>query len=135
MLAAAVGFALYTADAVSFGRAGDGYALTASFASLEGVREGSEVRLAGVAVGRVAEITLDPESYRAAAVLDIEDGLRIPDDSTFAVASEGLLGGNHISIEPGSSAFHLEPGDAVAETRGADGLLTRLLSTIGGDFE
>ena len=44
---------------------GDSYELTASFRSVDGITVGTDVRLAGVKVGRVTSMALNPETYRA----------------------------------------------------------------------
>ncbi len=117
-------------------RGSDSYPLHASFRSLDGVSVGTEVRLAGVRVGSVTDMRLNPETYRADATLSLRKSVRIPDDSAAAVASEGLLGGNFVELSPGASFDYLEPGGEIVDTQGSVSLISLLLkfvSASGGD--
>lgn len=136
VLAAAIGFAVYAGQIAGFSAGGDDrYTLTASFRSLEGVGVGSDVRLAGVTVGTVEQVTLNPETYRADMRVAVQQAVPIPDDSAIVVSSEGLLGGNFIEIVPGGSPFHFEPGDEITDTQGAVSLVSLLLKFVSGETE
>ncbi|MCC6000159.1 MAG: outer membrane lipid asymmetry maintenance protein MlaD [Pararhodobacter sp.] len=114
--------------------AAQGYTLTASFRSAEGVRPGTEVRLAGVRVGTVTELRLDPDSFRAEVALRVDQAVRLPADSTLSVSSEGLLGGTFMEILPGGMPFDLEPGDSFQDTQSAVSLIQLMLRfATGGD--
>ncbi|MBU2962456.1 outer membrane lipid asymmetry maintenance protein MlaD [Citreicella sp. C3M06] len=132
VLAAAIAFGAYAITTTGFSMGGDGYPLTASFRSLEGVSVGSDVRLAGVKVGTVSEIALNPETYRADMSLTMERGVQVPDDSAILISSEGLLGGNFVEISPGGSMFYLEAGDEIVDTQGSVSLISLLLKYVGG---
>ncbi|MDH4385746.1 MAG: outer membrane lipid asymmetry maintenance protein MlaD [Caulobacter sp.] len=97
----------------------DGYGLTASFGQVGGLREGDEVRVAGVKVGRVERIALQPETYMAVAELEIAPQTRLPRDSTARVTSDGLLGGAYVAIEPGADTAMLKAGGEIENTQGA----------------
>ncbi|MCT4553061.1 MAG: outer membrane lipid asymmetry maintenance protein MlaD [Pelagimonas sp.] len=135
VLAAALAFGLYAVQSTGFQLQSTGYELSASFRSLEGVNVGTDVRLAGVKVGTVTDITLNPDTYRADTVVQIRDGILIPDDSAIVVASEGLLGGNFVEISPGGSPFYYEAGDEVLDTQGAVSLISLLLKFVSGGGE
>ena len=96
VLAAAIAFGVYAGQATGYGANSQGYPLSASFRSLEGVGVGTDVRLAGVKIGSVTDVTLNPETYRADTVVTVVNGIEIPDDSAIIVSSEGLLGGNFV---------------------------------------
>src|SRR5690554_8122573 len=96
VLAVAVGFLLYAGQITGLSSPSTGYALTASFRSLEGVGVGTDVRLAGVKVGSVTGVTLNPDTFRADTVFTVLNGIQIPDDSAVVISSEGLLGGNFV---------------------------------------
>jgi phospholipid/cholesterol/gamma-HCH transport system substrate-binding protein len=133
VLAAAIGFAVFAVQGAGTRLSEPpGYALTGSFRSAEGVRPGTEVRLAGVRVGLVTGMDLDPESFRAQVRIRIDERLRLPADSTLAVASEGLLGGVFLEILPGGLPFDLEPGSAFEDTQSAVGLVQLLLRAFAG---
>lgn len=132
VLAAALAFGAYTVQSTGFALGSQGYPLTASFRSAEGINVGTDVRLAGVKVGTVTGITLNPETYRADTTVTLRDSVQVPDDSIIAVASEGLLGGNYVEISPGGSLFYYEAGEEILDTQGSVSLLNLLLSYIGG---
>ncbi|MBN2906972.1 MAG: outer membrane lipid asymmetry maintenance protein MlaD [Rhodobacteraceae bacterium] len=128
VLALAFGFLLYATNVTGAGGGGAGqYELTASFRSAEGVSVGTDVRLAGVKVGTVTALDLNPQTYRADARFSLDDAIALPDDSAALIASEGLLGGTFVEIVPGGSPFDLEPGGEVLDTQGAVSLVTLLL--------
>ncbi|MFN4100250.1 MAG: outer membrane lipid asymmetry maintenance protein MlaD [Pararhodobacter sp.] len=109
-----------------------GYPLNATFRSAEGVRPGTEVRLAGVRIGSVTGLSLDPQSFRAQVTVSVSQGLELPADSTIQVASEGLLGGTFIEILPGGELDNLQPGDTFRDTQSAVSLVTLLLRAFTG---
>ncbi|MEL6980679.1 MAG: MlaD family protein, partial [Pseudomonadota bacterium] len=99
VLAAAAAFALFAASS-SGATIGESYRINAVFDSATGVSVGTDVRIAGVKVGRVAAIELDTQTYRAKTVLALRDGVELPIDSLAKIDSEGLLGGSFIALEP-----------------------------------
>lgn len=131
VVAAAVGFLVYAGQASGRG-AGASYPLTARFASVEGVSVGTDVRLAGIRVGSVTGLELDPLSYQALATFTVTRGLEIPEDSDVKVASEGLLGGSFIEITPGASEFMIAEGGEVQNTQSSVSLLNLLMRFAGG---
>ncbi|MBE9639410.1 outer membrane lipid asymmetry maintenance protein MlaD [Salipiger mangrovisoli] len=136
VLAGAVAFGAYAVSATAFSAGGNkGYPLSASFRSLEGITVGSDVRLAGVKVGSVSEIRLNPETYRADMTLKVQEGVQLPDDSSIVISSEGLLGGNFVEISPGGSPFYYGPGDEVLDTQGSVSLISLLLKYVAGGSE
>lgn len=132
VLAAALGFVVY-AGQVSGYTAGGQYDLRASFRSAQGVSVGTDVRLAGVKVGTVSALDLNPETFFAEAVFSVDDRLQVPDDSTVLISQEGLLGGNFVELQPGGSPINLAPGDEILDTQGAVSLITLLLRAVGGE--
>jgi len=135
VLALAIGFGVYATQVAGLSGGTAGYPLTASFRSAEGIQAGTDVRLAGVRIGSVTDVDLNPETYRAVTTFTVQDGLEIPDDSAVLVSSEGLLGGNFLEISPGGSAFFLAPGDEVLDTQGAVSLISLLLKYVSGGSE
>ncbi|MEP2641418.1 outer membrane lipid asymmetry maintenance protein MlaD [Roseobacter sp.] len=135
VLAAAIGFAVYAAQVADLSGTSRTYPLEASFRSLEGVSVGTDVRLAGVRVGTVAAVDLNPETYRADTTVAVQRGIEVPDDSAIVISSEGLLGGNFVEIVPGGSPFYFEPGDTITDTQGAVSLVSLLLKFVSGSSE
>lgn len=127
VIATAAGFLLY-AGQVSGRQAGNGsYPLTAEFRSVEGISVGTDVRLAGIRVGAVTALELDPATFQARATFTVNGGLTIPEDSDVKIASEGLLGGSFLEITPGASEFMLEPGAEIVNTQSSVDLLNLLM--------
>lgn len=133
VLVAAGAFLAYAAQATGFSRGGDAIDLTASFRSVEGVTIGTDVRMAGVKIGAVTAMALNPETYRAETTLTLDSAVPVPDDSSAVIASEGLLGGNFVEIVPGGSFTYFADGAEITDTQGAVSLLNLLLTYIGGD--
>lgn len=135
VLLIAAGFLVFAAQRTGGGAAGADYQLTASFRSVEGIGVGTDVRLAGVKVGTVTGLTLNPSTFRADATITIADSIQVPDDSSLVIASEGLLGGSFVEIEPGGSPFNYEAGDQITDTQGSVSLITLLMKFVGGGSE
>lgn len=135
VLAAALGFVIYAGQISGYSAGGQTYPLEASFRSLEGVSVGTDVRLAGVKIGTVTDVELNPETFRADTTVALNSGVDIPDDSAVIISSEGLLGGNFVEIVPGGSPFYYEPGDSIEDTQGAVSLVSLLLKFVGGSGE
>jgi phospholipid/cholesterol/gamma-HCH transport system substrate-binding protein len=132
VLAAAIGFAIYAGQVAGLSSGGNSYNLTASFRSLEGVSVGTDVRLAGVKVGTVTDLSLNPQTFRADTQVSVADNIEITDDSAIVISSEGLLGGNFVEIVPGGSPFNYEPGSEITDTQGAVSLISLLLKFVSG---
>ncbi|TKZ21830.1 outer membrane lipid asymmetry maintenance protein MlaD [Shimia litoralis] len=136
VVAVAIGFLVYAGQVSGFSGSTTEYPLTASFRTLQGVGVGTDVRLAGVKIGAVTDINLNPQTFRAETEFSVLNGIELPDDSSVVIASEGLLGGNFVEIVPGGSAFNLEPGDEVMNTQSAVSLISLLMKFVtGGDSE
>jgi len=100
-----------------------GYEVTARFNRVDGIAVGSDVRVSGVKVGVVRAVGLDPDTYMARLTLAIDEDVQLLEDSTARIASDGLLGGAYVAIEPAG----LEPlaaGAEIAYTQGSIDLLT-----------
>ncbi|MFP5507542.1 MAG: outer membrane lipid asymmetry maintenance protein MlaD [Paracoccaceae bacterium] len=133
VLAVAAGFLFYAGQVTGLSAPTTGYPLTASFRSMEGVSVGTDVRLAGVKVGSVTDVRLNPETFRAETTITVLDGIVLPDDSAIVIASEGLLGGNFVELVPGGSPFNLNPGDEIIDTQGAVSLVSLLMKFVSGE--
>jgi len=132
VLAVALGFLAYAGKTTGMTRTGSEYQLSASFRSADGVSVGTDVRLAGVKVGRVTSVDLDPATYRAKAAFTVLDGINVPDDSAVSISSEGLLGGNFVEILPGGSPFYFAAGDEIEFTQGSISLVSLLMKFVSG---
>ncbi|GAB1479586.1 outer membrane lipid asymmetry maintenance protein MlaD [Paracoccaceae bacterium] len=131
VLAAAVAFVIYAAGGDRLKAGGGTYPLTASFRSVEGISVGSDVRLAGVKVGTITSLRLNPQTYFADAEIALDQSVQLPEDSAILISSEGLLGGNFVELVPGGAPDNLGPGDEIEDTQGAVSLITLLMKFVG----
>lgn len=97
----------------------DGYVLSAKFARIDGVQPGTDVRLSGVAIGKVSNVKLDPQTYQAVLTMDIAHGVQLPKDTSAEILSSGLLGSKYIALVPGGDDEFLKAGDEVHYTQAA----------------
>ncbi len=134
VLAAAVGFLFYANQLTGFaGNSSDAHEYFASFRSVQGVSVGTDVRMAGVKVGTVTDLDLNPETFRADTHFTVASHIALPDDTAVVVSSEGLLGGNFMELLPGGSPFNLEPGSEIEDTQSSVGLVELLLKFVSGN--
>ena len=92
------------------------YNLFARFESVEGVSKGSDIMLAGIKIGKVKSLTLDPD-YFALMEMDIENSIQLSTDSQVAVVSSGFLGSKYVSVTPGGDTANLKHGDRIKFTQ------------------
>ncbi len=97
----------------------NGYNVTATFTNIGDLRVRAPVSVAGVRIGEVSNITLDPATYRAVVTMQLEKKSQIPVDSSASIFTEGLLGSNYISINPGFSNTFLKNGGNIQNTHSA----------------
>jgi len=94
----------------------ESYPVTARFISISGLKEGAVVELAGVKVGKVSSISLDGSEYEAVVELDINDEVKLQDDSIASIRTAGIIGDRYIKLTPGGSEDYLLPGGEIVET-------------------
>lgn len=136
VLVVAAGFLAYAGQIgdVGVGRS-DAATYSASFRSAEGIGIGTDVRLAGVKVGSVLDMKLDPGTFRAETQISVQNDVLLPDDTAIVIASEGLLGGSFVEILPGGSTFNLDPGSEIEDTQGSVSIVQLLLKFVSGSEE
>ena len=114
---------LYLALSVSGLTAGNGsnvYQIKALFSNVGGLSERAEVSLAGVTIGKVSNIRLDPEEKIAEVTMDIEGEIDfLPTDSSASILTAGLLGEKYIGFQLGADEEILSDGSYVFETQSA----------------
>lgn len=95
------------------------YRIYAKFNSATGLKAGSNVEIAGVRVGQVEGISLEPIIHVAKVELKIENGVELSDDVIASIKTSGLIGDKYISLQPGGSDEILDDGDYIEETESA----------------
>ena len=101
----------------------DNYNISAFFNRIDGIKIGSDIRMSGIKIGTVARQELDNSTFEAKVFMSIDSKILIPDDSSAKITSDGLLGGNYISIEPGGSDIFLLNNEEVLFTQGSVDLI------------
>jgi len=98
----------------------DTYRLTAEFSSVSGLKEGATTELAGVIVGRVSRIMLDPKDPgQARVVLKLSKGVPLSEDVIASVRTRGIIGDKYIKLQPGGSEKYLGDGGRIRSTESA----------------
>jgi len=108
---------LFFAYSTSQVRAVQGYEVTAQFESVTGIRDGSDVRIAGVKVGSIVSETLDPKTFLADVRMSIDPAYKLPDDTVAEILSAGLLGDRFMALVPGGSEQTIPPGGKIKFTQ------------------
>jgi len=112
----ALGFAALLMLSMKVSHLGDlfaesGYAVTANFDNIGGLKVKSPVKMAGVRIGRVTTISYDDKNYQAVVTMHIEPQYtRIPTDASTNIFTAGLLGEQYISLEAGADEEYLTDG-------------------------
>ena len=136
VLVLAGAFAFYAAQGAGLtASSGASYPLKASFRSVDGISVGSDVRLAGVKVGTISNLVLNPQTFMADATVMLRQDIQLPTDSAILISSEGLLGGNFVEIVPGGAPDNLAAGDEIEDTQGAVSLISLLMKFVGGQSD
>ena len=114
VLLTAIGF--LTLGMQSINSQKDGYNISLIFGSTAGLKNGDDVKISGINVGKITKLELDLDDYNAKVNIIIDNNIKIPDDSSAKITSSSLLGGNFLDIVPGSSEQNLEPSDTIYDT-------------------
>lgn len=98
----------------------NGYNITAAFDNVGGLKIRSPVSLAGVHIGEVSAIKLDNVQFKAIVTMKIDPEYKqLPIDTSASILTQGLLGGNYISLTPGFAHTFLNNKSIVQDTHSA----------------
>ena len=118
-----IGFASFAYLSVKLGDVSlfgsNNYHVEACFGSVAGLKLGAGVQIAGVNVGKVSSIALDPQSYDALVQLEIHREIELQEDTIASIRTAGIIGDRYISILPGGSPMLIEDGGEILETESA----------------
>lgn len=112
-------FVSYAWQTTGGGRKAGALKVVAMFPSAAGIAVGTDVKVSGIKVGSVSAQKLDPASFQVAVTLSLDPSVKLPNDSTAAVSSEGLLGANFVALTPGGSETPFKTGDTITDTQGS----------------
>ena len=93
-----------------------GYDISLIFGSSAGLKNGDNVKISGINVGKIINLDLNLEDYNAKVDIKLNQNIKIPDDSSARITSTSLLGGNFIDIIPGVSDTYMKPNDIIYNT-------------------
>ena len=117
MVLAVAGMFVFFAYGTAQVKAVTGYEISANFFKIGGLTAGSDVRINGIKVGAVKANRLDPKTFDAVVEMSISAAVRVPNNSTASIGSEGIVGGKYIRIEPGNAKDMLKPGGRILKTK------------------
>jgi phospholipid/cholesterol/gamma-HCH transport system substrate-binding protein len=117
VIAAAFLFFIYSTT--DKGAASGGRRVVAVFDNIGAVNVGTDVRMAGIKIGSVVAQELDPETYQARVTMAVDSNLKLSDDTSAKISSEGLLGAPFIALDPGGSDTLIDDGGEIQITQGA----------------
>ena len=133
VIVVAVAFVVFVYDRVDFSDR-TGTVFHAEFENVGSLQAGDDVRIAGIRVGQVTGLDLDPEWYLARVAMTIDPGVSLPRDTFVAVASAGLLGGHYVSLHPGTGEAAGD-GHLFTDTQGAINLIDAVSRSMFGGLE
>ncbi|MEN4082787.1 outer membrane lipid asymmetry maintenance protein MlaD [Serratia marcescens] len=117
------------------------YRIYATFDNIGGLKPRSPVKIGGVVIGRVAYIELDSKTYTPRVALDIQKKYdQIPDTSSLAIRTSGLLGEQYLALnvgfeDPEMGTTILKDGGTIQDTKSAmvlEDLIGQFLYKSGG---
>jgi phospholipid/cholesterol/gamma-HCH transport system substrate-binding protein len=136
--AVALVFLALKAGNLSSFSSGEKYSVIADFDNIGGLKSRAPVKSAGVLVGRVSSITLDPQTFRAVVSMDLDKGFQFPKDSSARILTSGLLGEQYVGVEPGGDTANLINGSKFERTQSAvvlENLISQFLFSKATDSQ
>lgn len=113
------------------------YEITARFDNVGSLRIRAPITLAGVRIGRVTAVDVNPETFQAEVKLAIDQRYdKLPSDSSAAIQTAGILGEQYIALQPGGAMENLKAGDRIGFTQSAvvlENLIGRFLAETGNE--
>ena len=100
-----------------------GYELNARMPKVDGLGIGTDVRLGGIKIGSISDLTLDPKTYLVTVQMDIRNDVKLPADSSILVTQAGFLGGQYLSITPGGDEQNMAAGAFFENAQGSIDLM------------
>ncbi len=94
----------------------DNYTVSAAFNSISGLKNGAVIELAGVRIGKVVDIKIDPVAYQAVVTMKIQNIIQLQEDSIASIRTSGIIGDKFIDISPGGAEEYIQPGGVFEDT-------------------
>ena len=118
VVAVAVAFLIFAYNRTGSGSL-SGYEINAKMPKVDGLSVGTDVRLAGIKIGTVSDLTLDPKTYLVTVHMNIRNDIKLPVDSSVLVTQAGFLGGQYLSITPGGDDKMMTAGAYFESAQGS----------------
>lgn len=110
------------------------YTVEAQFSSVQGLRNGANVEISGVQVGRVSAIELDTETYTAKISMKINNTVVLSEDTMAAIKTSGLIGDKFVELTPGGSDELLAEGAYITDTEPPVDLIALISKYVFGSL-
>jgi phospholipid/cholesterol/gamma-HCH transport system substrate-binding protein len=118
-LGAILFLSLKVGNLITTGSRGEGYHIEAAFDNIGGLKVRAPVKAAGVVVGRVESIRLDPKTYEAQVSLNVEKQYQFTKDTIASILTSGLLGEVYVGLDAGGDPQMIADGGRIAKTQSA----------------
>ncbi len=123
-------FLFYMYSSTGHSASGGQYNITAEFDRIDGLPMGADVRLSGIKIGTVTGQKLDHSTYRAIVTFSVAKSVKLPKDTNAKIASEGLLGGSYVTLDPGGEEEMLAEGGHILYTQSSIDLMSLIGKAI-----
>lgn len=112
------------------------YRIYANFDNIAGLKDGADIEIAGVPVGKVVSIALNQE--RARVAMRIDKGVKVDEDAVAAIRTRGIIGDKYVAISPGASEKYVSNDGTLRQTESSfvlEDAIGQLISgsSMGGD--
>lgn len=94
-----------------------GVEYNARFDRVDGLKVGSDVRMSGVKVGAIQSIKINPSDFIAEVALSIMPQLKLPQDTSAEIITDGLLGSKYLALVPGGDDENIPPSGTITHTQ------------------
>jgi phospholipid/cholesterol/gamma-HCH transport system substrate-binding protein len=111
--------ALKVGNLLNFKEERNGYELMVKFDNIGNLKPRAPVKSAGVVVGRVEKIRLDPQTYQASVRIHLENQYQFPRDTIATIFTSGLLGEQFVGLEAGGDTEMLKDEQEIKKAQSA----------------
>ena len=115
IVAIVFGFKLY--EQFNINNQSKNYIVYALFNNSGGIKKGADVRISGVRIGKILDVNLDNENYKAKIKMEISDKIELSKDSVVEIASDGFIGGKYVRIISGTDTKLIKQNSELKNTK------------------